>query len=647
MTDSNSLPIMSVSNVRSLMPKINNFKNDLMERNISLAMLSEVWEKTNCKNHQNEIEKMLKIEGLKYISTPRMTKRGGGAAIIVSQKHSTLEKLEIGNPDKLEVVWGLVRPQVGVNKAKLIICAAFYSPPKSRKNSLLLDHLISTSHFLLSKYPDAGLVLGGDKNNLNIATLLSSIPRLRQIVTKNTYKDKILDVMLTNMHQAYAVPMVVPAVPADDPRRGSPSDHSTPVACPLTANDVTAGREYTIKISRPLPDSGIREFGEWITREEWACLSDDANPTEQVLEFEKIMENKLDVIFPKKSVKICKNFDKPFITCDLKKLDRMVKREYRKHQKSQKYLKLKKDYDTKYLQAASAYLEKSVRAIKEENPGKAYKSLKKLGAQPGDCSDEGAFSLSSHLDENLSAEESTERIARHFARISQEFLPLNTDLLPDDVKTKLENVPKTEIPTLSEVDVWQKIQKSKKPKSVVPGDIPRQIVQVQEFSPELAAPMQKIFNNIASSGHWPRTWRREYGIPLQKQANPVDEDHLRVISLTSFFSKVFERFVVSWLMHYVGNQMDWGQHGGMKGCSISHYLIEFVNFILFNQDLKVPRQVLSVMVDFSKAFNRINHNVVVVILSKMNVPGWLLNIVIGFLKEREMILRFKGCTSES
>ena len=31
----------------------------------------------------------------------------------------------------------------------------------------------------------------------------------------------------------------------------------------------------------------------------------------------------------------------------------------------------------------------------------------------------------------------------------------------------------------------------------------------------------------------------------------------------------------------------------------------------------------------------------------MGVPGWLLKIGISFLTEREMILRYKGCTSES
>ena len=81
-------------------------------------------------------------------------------------------------------------------------------------------------------------------------------------------------------------------------------------------------------------------------------------------------------------------------------------------------------------------------------------------------------------------------------------------------------------------------------------------------------------------------------------------------------------------MFYVSDQLDLGQYGGEKGSSISHYLIEFVNFILYNQDQQVPLAVLAVMVDFSKAFNRINHTIVITILSKMGVPGWLLKIVI-------------------
>ena len=253
-----SLPILSVSNLRSLWPKLNSFKNDMILHDISCAMLSEVWEKANCKKQQFELERMLNMDGLKYISTPRMTKRGGGAAIVVSMKRFSLDKIEVSNPDKVEVVFELLRPKNTTSKIKEIIIAAFYSPPKSRKNPLLLDHLLSNSLFLLSKYPNAMLVIGGDKNNLNIAPLLNGIPKLNQIVTKPTHKTKVLDIILTNKANLYCVPIIAPPVPPDDPLCGVPSDHSTPVATPLATDALQQVGEYMLT----LPESGMLEFGE-------------------------------------------------------------------------------------------------------------------------------------------------------------------------------------------------------------------------------------------------------------------------------------------------------------------------------------------------------------------------------------------------
>ena len=258
-----TLPVVSVSNMRSLMPKLSNFKNDMIERNISVALLSEVWEKVNFKKHQNEIEKMLQMDGLKYISTPRTTKRGGGAAIVVSLEKFSLEKIEVANPDKLEIIWGLLRPKNTTSQIKEIIVSAFYSPPKSRKNSKLLDHIMVMTQSLLTKYPKAGLVIGGDKNNLNITSLLIGIPGVRQIVTRATHKSKVLDIILTNLHRMYCVPNIVPPVAPDYPLSGAvPSDHSTPVATPITSANINQTKEYITKVSRPLPDSGIREFGQ-------------------------------------------------------------------------------------------------------------------------------------------------------------------------------------------------------------------------------------------------------------------------------------------------------------------------------------------------------------------------------------------------
>ena len=58
-------PKIAVSNLRSLVPKIRNFSQDMKEREIGLNLLSEIWEKTGKRKHKFKIEQMLHMEGLK------------------------------------------------------------------------------------------------------------------------------------------------------------------------------------------------------------------------------------------------------------------------------------------------------------------------------------------------------------------------------------------------------------------------------------------------------------------------------------------------------------------------------------------------------------------------------------------------------
>ena len=90
---------------------------------------------------------------------------------------------------------------------------------------------------------------------------------------------------------------------------------------------------------------------------------------------------------------------------------------------------------------------------------------------------------------------------------------------------------------------------------------------------------------------------------------------------------------------------DFRQYGGIKGNSTSHYLIELINFILYNQDNTEATAVLACLVDFSKAFNRQDHSILVTKLSDMGTPSWLLKIMIAFLKDRLMVVRYKVETS--
>ena len=98
---------------------------------------------------------------------------------------------------------------------------------------------------------------------------------------------------------------------------------------------------------RPLPESSLRQFGEWIVTEKWESLKGDISPTEQAALFEKLLMTKLDQFCPEKSMKFSSQ-DKAWINSELKTISRQKRREYNKKGKTNKYLKLEKLFKEKY-----------------------------------------------------------------------------------------------------------------------------------------------------------------------------------------------------------------------------------------------------------------------------------------------------------
>ena len=358
--------------------------------------------------------------------------------------------------------------------------------------------------------------------------------------------------------------------------------------------------------------------------------------------FQEILSSVLDRTCPTKSVKL-RVQDKPYITKELKSIHRQRTREYKKWGKSQKYINLTQQFETKLLKSSSQFVRKNVDSILQAKPGQAYKALKRMGAQPGDNPEDRSFLLPEYVRLGLSAEDSADRLAQSFADISQEFPPLVIESLPDRIQNILKEGENQNVPYISRQMVAQLLSQSDASKGGVRGDLPTSLIK--EFAPELSVPVSQIFRSITRTGKWPKRWRLEQGIALAKVPNPLSEDDTRIISLTPFFSKSFEKVIIKWLLHFISDKLDLSQYGGKKGTSVNHYLIDFISFILYNQDLTEPLAILAAMVDFRKAFNRQNHAILITLLGDMGVPGWLLNIVAGFLTERELILTYRGAQS--
>ena len=132
---SGSFPVIAVINCRSLQPKLRSLVEKFQNKEYSITILCEIWEKTGKKNKyfQSKVEETLELDGLKYLSCGSRPsgKRGGGVAILVDSTKLNIEKLQIHVPNNLEVLWTIVRPKElnQGSKFKEYIVFSFYSPP--------------------------------------------------------------------------------------------------------------------------------------------------------------------------------------------------------------------------------------------------------------------------------------------------------------------------------------------------------------------------------------------------------------------------------------------------------------------------------------------------------------------------------------
>ena len=321
-------------------------------------------------------------------------------------------------------------------------------------------------------------------------------------------------------------------------------------------------------------------------------------------------------------------------------------RVYRKEGRSTKYLSLLNKFEDKMKIEAEKYHQKILSQVVEGKRNNAYSALRKLEFGHDQTSqDKGCnFILPSYSEENLTPVQSAERLAEYFSCISQEFEPIQIENFPPWIKDKL-LTGKTDQskPVLEEWQVYEKLRNSKKPNSLIPGDLPVKIVK--EFTPELAQPVTQIYNRITETGEYPRQWVVEYQLALPKVKSPLSEDDTRNIASTAYLSKQYESFIGDWIFPYIEPFIDPGQCGGLKGSSITHYLVKLLHFIHKYLDLSTPHAVLLALIDLEKAFNRFSHQLLIEDLADMYVPGWLLSILIYYLTERSMFMRYRIFTT--
>ena len=499
-----------------------------------------------------------------------------------------------------------------------IAIGSIYVSPTSKYKTATINHIIDTIHLLRSQYDNRiNYLVAGDLNKLKVDRILDSYGPLRQIICSLLHKSAILENIITDLHTMYQPPECLQPLQVDEDKDGKDSDHNVVVLPPIT---ISNNRKRTKKqiVTRPLPESGITQFSDFICKHTWDEVLEEQDVDKKVNNFHHTLRTKLDECFPEKTVSVsC--LDKKWMTPQLKTLNRKIKREFYKNRKSPKWKKLKRKFKTLKKKTVRNFYANFVSELKVSNPAKWYSMAKRLGAEDNKKGGE----LSVDCLKGLSNQQAAEEVAGFFSKVSQEYSPLNTANLPS-------YLPAPEILKVEEADVAERLFRLKCRKSTQPIDLPSKLRK--EFPCELATPMTDIINSCLEKYHYPLPWKHEWVVPCEKVANPTSIKDLRKISLTSEFSLVFEGFIKDWIMEDIAPKIDKSQYGNQKGTSTEHLIVKLMDRILRLLDTnKTQSAVIASMLDWSAAFDRQDPTLAIEKFLKMGVHPSLVPVLVSYL----------------
>ena len=177
-------------------------------------------------------------------------------------------------------------------------------------------------------------------------------------------------------------------------------------------------------------------------------------------------------------------------------------------------------------------------------------------------------------------------------------------------------------------------------KAAGPDEI-RPIVQ-RELRTEIAPIIQLIFEKSLATGKLPPDWTRANVSPIFKKGEKSDPSNYRPISLTCILCKVMEHIIASNLTAHLNrhNILYDLQHGFRQKRSCETQLLQLVEDL--GKQLIKGNQIDLVLLDVSKASDKVNHLKLLFKLSQHGVKGNTLNWIRSFLLGRTQAIVLEG-----
>ena len=183
------------------------------------------------------------------------------------------------------------------------------------------------------------------------------------------------------------------------------------------------------------------------------------------------------------------------------------------------------------------------------------------------------------------------------------------------------------------------------PNNKVPGIDNINSKLLKEVSDIVVDPLAYIFNLSFATGIVPDLLKIAKVIPIYKKGERNLPSNYRPISLLSIFDKILEKLMYKRLSNYLEtNKILYKyQFGFRKNHSTSQAVMEVLDKIYQYCDNR--EVIMGIYLDLQKAFDTVNHSILIEKLAMYGVRGLVLNWFISYLSNRKQYTVLSNCKS--
>jgi len=608
------MPNFLLTNANRIVNKFDELDSIIRMYNIDFACITESWLNNSIPHDYAN------INGYVCYRHDRQDGRQGGGVICYVRNDVPCTRLEQLETPNVESLWLLFRGKRMTRTVSHVAVGIIYHPPNGDR-AAMVGHILECLDRISQKHPHSGIVLLGDFNRLADSAILSY--PLKQIVKVATRGVATLDKIYTNIQDLYNQPISLPPI--------GKSDHNTVIMQGKQQQRMLYKEPYVYQLVRSKDHNNKVLLAHALNSFNWSTMY-RLNKCEEMLDYlYTVVYGLLDVHLPLRLVRKHVN-DKPWIDNNFRSLIR--RRQFAwTHQNWTEY----RLYRNKVQRAASFlrtnYYRKRAQGLRKCKPRNWWQEIKRFTGQSS------RHPLGAMASEQF--DDDTNRMANDIniflQSVSSDLKSLDGDLIPDITA----NCPDEYI--IHPFEVERRLASVDAHKPCGPDEIPNWFLR--EFSVWLAEPICAVFNASVREGVVPCQWKLANVVPIPKVTPPKDiSKDLRPISLTSTISKILEGFVGRWIMERILGKLDARQYGCLKGKSTTHELVDILHH--WHQALDNGQCVRALFIDYAKAFDHVDHSLVIRKLRALDVPDILLRWMCSFLSNRQQRVKLFNVLSD-